>query len=165
LCKDILNHTKFLHLNSIHSSVYIGMRFHLYIFFTMFCACSFFLLCLFDLQLMFFNTFQKVINWVGWLDDRHGPSPTYVTQRPSWFTLISYCALVFSFALMFAHSWFTQCDGFLWCFCLLAESYETTNHYQTLCICSTTDAGTNQDRKQGGNREIAPPIPKFSKHA
>jgi len=36
------NHTKFLHLNWIHSSMYIDMRFHLYIFFTMFCVHSFF---------------------------------------------------------------------------------------------------------------------------
>jgi len=28
------------------------------------------------------------------------------------FTLISYCAIVFSFALMFANGWFTACDGF-----------------------------------------------------
>jgi len=27
------------------------------------------------------------------------------------FTLISYCAIVFSFALMFANGWFTACDG------------------------------------------------------
>jgi len=37
---------------------------------------------------------------------------SYMTQRPSLFTLISYCAIVFSFALMFAYSWFTACDGF-----------------------------------------------------
>ena len=35
-----------------------------------------------------------------------------MTQRPSLFTLISYCAIVFSFALMFANGWFTACDGF-----------------------------------------------------
>jgi len=28
------------------------------------------------------------------------------------FTLISYCAIVFSFALMFVNGWFTACDGF-----------------------------------------------------
>jgi len=33
----------------------------------------------------------------------------YMTQRPSLFTLISYCAIVFSFALMFANGWFTSC--------------------------------------------------------
>jgi len=65
LCKHILNHTKFPQLNVTHSSVYIGMRFHLYIFFTMFYVSSFFLLYLFGLQLSFFNTFQKVINSVG----------------------------------------------------------------------------------------------------
>jgi len=46
--------------------VYIGMRFHLYIFFTMFYVHSFFFsLCLFDVQLLFLNTCQKVINGVG----------------------------------------------------------------------------------------------------
>jgi len=37
---------------------------------------------------------------------------SYMTQRPSLFTLISYCAIVFSFALIFANRWFTACDGF-----------------------------------------------------
>jgi len=37
---------------------------------------------------------------------------SYMTQRPSLFTLIRYCAIVFSFALIFAYSWFTTCDGF-----------------------------------------------------
>jgi len=36
---------------------------------------------------------------------------SYMTQRPSLFILISYCATVFSFALMFANGWFTACDG------------------------------------------------------
>jgi len=35
-----------------------------------------------------------------------------MTQRPSLFTLIDYCAIVFLFALMFANGWFTACDGF-----------------------------------------------------
>jgi len=35
-----------------------------------------------------------------------------MTQRPSLFTLINYCAIVFSFALMFATGWLTACDGF-----------------------------------------------------
>jgi len=34
----------------------------------------------------------------------------YMTQCPSLFTLISYCAIAFSFALMFANGWFTACD-------------------------------------------------------
>ena len=37
---------------------------------------------------------------------------SYMTQRPSLFTLINYCAIVFSFALMFANGWFTACGGF-----------------------------------------------------
>jgi len=36
---------------------------------------------------------------------------SYMTQPPSLFTLISYCAIVFSYALMFTNGWFT-CDGF-----------------------------------------------------
>jgi len=39
-------------------------------------------------------------------------SQSYATQRPSLFTLISYCAIVFSFALIFANGWFTVHDGF-----------------------------------------------------
>jgi len=37
---------------------------------------------------------------------------SYMTQRPSLFTLISYCVIAFSFALMFANGWYTACDGF-----------------------------------------------------
>jgi len=37
---------------------------------------------------------------------------SYMTQRPSLFTLINYCAIVFPFALRFANGWFTACDGF-----------------------------------------------------
>jgi len=37
---------------------------------------------------------------------------SYMTQCPSLFTLINYCAIVFSFALMFAIGWLTACDGF-----------------------------------------------------
>jgi len=37
---------------------------------------------------------------------------SYMTQRPSLFTPISYRAMVFSFALIFANGWFTACDGF-----------------------------------------------------
>jgi len=36
LFKHIFNHTKLLQLNLIHSYVYIGMHFHLYIFITVF---------------------------------------------------------------------------------------------------------------------------------
>jgi len=37
---------------------------------------------------------------------------SYITQHPSLFTLISYCVIVFSFALIFANGWFTACDDF-----------------------------------------------------
>jgi len=36
----------------------------------------------------------------------------YMTQCPSLFTLINYCAIVFPLALMFANGWLTACDGF-----------------------------------------------------
>jgi len=37
---------------------------------------------------------------------------SYMTQRPSLFTLLNYCAIVFLLALMLADGWFTACDGF-----------------------------------------------------
>jgi len=37
---------------------------------------------------------------------------SYMTQRPSLFILINYCAIVSSLALMFANGWFSACDGF-----------------------------------------------------
>jgi len=37
---------------------------------------------------------------------------SYMTQRPSLFTPISYYAIMFSFALIFANGWFTACNGF-----------------------------------------------------
>jgi len=37
---------------------------------------------------------------------------SYMTQRPDLFTPISYYAIVFSFALIFADGLFTACDGF-----------------------------------------------------
>ena len=71
-----------------------------------------FSLCLFDLQLLFLNTCQKVIN--GLVDQMTATvfRQSYMTQRPSLFTPISYYAIVFSFALIFANGWFTACDGF-----------------------------------------------------
>jgi len=37
---------------------------------------------------------------------------SYMTQCPSLFTLINYCAIVVSFALMLANGRLTACDGF-----------------------------------------------------
>jgi len=56
LFNHIINHTKFLQLNVIHSSVYIGMLFHLYIFFTMLCVC--FPNFAYFTQMLFYNTSQ-----------------------------------------------------------------------------------------------------------
>ena len=39
-------------------------------------------LCLFDVQLLFLNTCQKMINGVGWLDDRHGLSVILYDTAP-----------------------------------------------------------------------------------
>jgi len=51
----------------------------------------------------------------------------YMTQYHS-FTLITFYAIVLSFALMFTDGWFTCMRWLLCCFYLLAESYETINH-------------------------------------
>jgi len=51
-------------------------------------------------------------NGVGWPDDRHGLSPILYDTVPHFVCMISYCAIVFSFALMFANGWFAACDGF-----------------------------------------------------
>ena len=54
-----------------------------------------------------------MLKGVGWLDDRHGLSPILYDTAPLFvFTLINYCAIVFSFAPMFANGWLTACDGF-----------------------------------------------------
>jgi len=37
---------------------------------------------------------------------------SYMAQRPSLFTPVSYYAIVLSFALIFVNGWFTGCDGF-----------------------------------------------------
>jgi len=37
---------------------------------------------------------------------------SYMTQRASLFTPISYYAIVFSFVIIFANGWFTASDGF-----------------------------------------------------
>ena len=73
-----------------------------------------------------FNTYQKVINGVGWRDDCHGPSPVLcdtVTLFVYIDQLFCHCVFIFSNVLWqlvtFLH------DGSLYCFCLLAESYET----------------------------------------
>jgi len=53
---------------------------------------------------------------------------SYMTQRPSLFTLINYSAIVSTWSNV--RYWWVYCMRWiLWCFCLLAESYETINHY------------------------------------
>ena len=100
-------------------------------------------LCLFVLQLLFLNTCQKVINGVGWLDSRWPPrsfaNPIYMTQQPSLFTLISYCAIVFSFALICADGWFTACEGFY------GASAYWLSHMKQQTITITIDAGSTSN--------------------
>jgi len=82
--------------------MYLGMRFHLYIFFTMICVHSFpvfFSLYLFDLQLLFLDTCQKVTNGVGWPDDRHGLSPILYDTTPLFVytdQLLCHCVFICS---------------------------------------------------------------------
>jgi len=54
---------------------------------------------------------------------------SYMTQSHSLFTLISYYAIVFSFALCSLTVGLLSVRWLFYCFCLLAESYETINHY------------------------------------
>jgi len=37
---------------------------------------------------------------------------SYMTQRSSSFTPISYCVIVLSFTRILANGWYTACDGF-----------------------------------------------------
>jgi len=67
--KLLPNH--FLQLSLIHSSVYIGMLFHLYIFFTMFCVCLLSYLCSFhsNIVLQHFSITEKqgwLTRWLLW---------------------------------------------------------------------------------------------------
>ena len=74
-------------------------------------------------------TWQKVINGVGWPDDRHGLSPILSDTAPLLVytdQLLCHCILICSNV----RKWLVYCMRWLlWCFCLLAESYETINHY------------------------------------
>jgi len=57
-----------------------------------------------------------------------------MTQRPSLFTLINYCAIVFSFALMFASGWLTACDGFYDASACWLSHMKTINHWPLILI-------------------------------
>jgi len=59
---------------------------------------------------------------------------SYMTQRLSLFTLISYCAIVFPFALIFANGWFTASDGFYGASaCWLSHMKQWTITIQNYC--------------------------------
>ena len=84
------------HLNNAHKYA------HIWTTLTMFCVHSFsvfFSLCLFDLQLLFLNTCQKVINGVGWPDDCHGLSPILYDTAPAFIytdQLLCHCVFICS---------------------------------------------------------------------
>ena len=70
----------------------------------------FFSLCLFDLQLLFLNTCQKVINGVGWPDDRHSLSPILYDTAPVFVCtdqLLCHCGFICSNL----HKWLVYCNG------------------------------------------------------
>ena len=54
---------------------------------------------------------------------------SYMTQRSSLFTLINYCAIVFSFAPVFANGWLTACDGFYDVSACWLSHMKTINHW------------------------------------
>ena len=65
---------------------------------------------------------------VGWLDDRHGPSPILYDTVPLFVyidQLLWHCIFVYSNA--YWQLVYLLRDVFLHCFCLLAEPYETIN--------------------------------------
>ena len=104
--KKYSNHTKSLHLNSIHSFCVlrhavspVHFLHHVLCSFVRFLFLFFFSLCLFDLQLLFLNTCQKVINGVGWLDERHGLSPILYNTAPIFVytdQLLCHCVFICS---------------------------------------------------------------------
>jgi len=65
-------------------------------------------LCLSDLQLLFFNTFQKEIIRLVDKVTAMVLHQSYMSQCHSLLTLISYYTIVFSFAPMFTDGWFTD---------------------------------------------------------
>ena len=129
-----LIHTKILRLNSIHSSVYIGMRLHLYIFFTMFCVHSFFVFVFLFIMLIWCPT---VVSQHLSKNDKRG----WLTRWPPqsfanpiwhsgplclhWSAIVPLCFHLLKCSLIVG----LLLQWLLWCFCLLAESYETINHY------------------------------------
>ena len=95
--------------------MYMGMRFQLYIFSTVFCVHSFFVF-LFIMLIWSPTVVSQHLSksdkrglLTRWLP-RFFANPIYMTQCPSLFTLISYCAIVFSFTLMFANSGVQRSD-------------------------------------------------------
>jgi len=81
--------------------------------------------------------FKIVMNRVGWLDDRHGPSPILYDTLPLFvYTDQLLCRCIFIWSNLHRRLIYLVCDGFLYCFCLLAESYETMNHYRCQNRCT-----------------------------
>jgi len=72
---------------------------------------------------------SKSDNGVGWPDDCHGLSPILYDTAPLFIytdQLLCHCVFICSNV----RYWLVYCMRWLlWCFCLLAESYETIHHY------------------------------------
>jgi len=83
------------------------------------------------LQLLWTPVYQKVVNRVGWLSDRHGPSLILYDTAPLFvYTDQLLCHCIFICSNVHWRFAYLAYYGFLYCFCLLAESCETVNHYQ-----------------------------------
>jgi len=91
-----------------------------------------------------------VINGVGWPDDRHGLSPILCDTAPLFVytdQLLCHCILICSNVC----KWLVYCMRWLlWCFCLLAESYETINHYHYQWYRSLGPLASQCTRKNAG---------------
>jgi len=86
------------------------------------CLCN----CAYLISNCCFSTPRDVISGLGWLDDRHGPSPIQcgtVTLFVHIDHLLCHCVYIHSNVHWQLVSLLR--DGSLYCFCLLAESYES----------------------------------------
>ena len=125
--KHIFNHTKFPQLkNLIHSFVYIGLLPSSAKFTSPCSLFDGFPYCAYLISDRCFQHFSKMMNGFGWLDDCHIPSLILYDTVPFFVytdQLLCHCSFICSnvrWQLVYLLR-----DGFLYCFCLLTESYET----------------------------------------
>jgi len=96
-------------------------------------ACGFcFPNCAYLISNYYVSTLVKSDKQGGWLDDRHGLSPILYDTVPLFVhTGQLLCYYIFICSNVHWRLVYLVCHGFLYCFCILAESYETINHYLT----------------------------------